>query len=99
MNTYEFSADTRAFLESIPIPLAVYQYIDNQIRPLAVSRAYLELFGYSSCEEAVYGLGTNLYRNVHPDDIARIPTALPRIRRVITILFSGTKGRIRVHTV
>jgi len=24
MNTYEFSADTRAFLESIPIPLAVY---------------------------------------------------------------------------
>ncbi len=72
MNTYEFSADTRAFLESIPIPLAVYQYIDNQIRPLAVSRAYLELFGYSSCEEAVYGLGTNLYRNVHPDDIARM---------------------------
>ena len=72
MDTYEFSADTRDFLESIPIPLAVYQYIDNQIRPLAVSRAYLGLFGYSSCEEAVYGLGTNLYRHVHPDDIVRM---------------------------
>ena len=31
MNTYEFSADTRAFLESIPIPLAVYQYMMNKI--------------------------------------------------------------------
>jgi EAL domain-containing protein (putative c-di-GMP-specific phosphodiesterase class I)/GGDEF domain-containing protein len=71
-NTYEFSADTRAFVENIPIPLAVYQYIRDQIRPLAVSRAYLDLFGYSSCQEALYSLGNDLYRNVHPDDIARM---------------------------
>lgn len=70
MKIYEFSADTRAFIENIPIPIAVYQYVEDQIRPLLVSKAYLELFGYGSCEEAVYGLGRDLYRNVHPDDIA-----------------------------
>lgn len=72
MKTYEFSADTRSFIENIPIPIAVYQYVDEQIKPLLVSKAYLELFGYSSCEEAVYSLATDLYRNVHPDDIPRM---------------------------
>lgn len=72
MKTYEFSADTRAFLENIPIPLAVYQYVEDQIKPLLVSKAYLEFFGYSSCPEAVYDLGRDLYRNVHPDDIPRM---------------------------
>lgn len=72
MKPYEFSADTRAFIENIPIPIAVYQYVEEQIKPLLVSKAYLELFGYSSSEEAVYGLGRDLYRNVHPDDIARM---------------------------
>lgn len=72
MKTYEFSADTRAFLENIPIPLAVYQYVEDQIKPLLVSKTYLEFFGYSSCPEAVYDLGRDLYRNVHPDDIPRM---------------------------
>lgn len=72
MNAYELSAETRTFLENIPIPLAVYQYIGDQIMPLAVSKAYLELFGYGSCQEAVYVLENDLYRNVHPDDIARM---------------------------
>ena len=72
MKTYEFSAETRAFIENIPIPMAVYQYIEDQIKPLLVSRAYLAFFGYDSFQEAIYSLGINLYRNVHPDDIARM---------------------------
>jgi EAL domain-containing protein (putative c-di-GMP-specific phosphodiesterase class I)/GGDEF domain-containing protein len=72
MKTYEFSADTRAFIENIPIPIAVYQYINDQIRPLLVSRAYLELFGYGSTQEAIYSLETDLYRNVHPEDIVKM---------------------------
>lgn len=72
MKTYEFSADTRAFLENIPIPLAVYQYVEDQIKPLLVSKTYLEFFGYGSCPEAVYDLGRDLYRNVHPDDIPKM---------------------------
>lgn len=72
MGTYEISSDTRSFLENIPIPLAVYRYVDDQIKPLLVSKAYLRLFGYDSCQEAVYCLNTDLYRNVHPDDIARM---------------------------
>ena len=39
MKTYEFSAETRAFIENIPIPMAVYQYIEDQIKLLLVSRA------------------------------------------------------------
>lgn len=72
MKTYEFSSETRSFLENIPIPLAIYQYVDDQIKPLLVSRAYLELFGYDSLGEAVYSLNTDLYHNVHPDDIVRM---------------------------
>ncbi|MGO5290572.1 EAL domain-containing protein [Porcincola sp. LCP21S3_C12] len=72
MKVYEFSTDTRTLLENIPAPLAVYQYADDQIKPLLVSKAYLKFFGYSSAQEAVYGLGKDLYRNVHPDDIARM---------------------------
>lgn len=72
MKAYAFSDDTRAFIENVPIPIAVYQYIDEQIKPLLVSKAYLALFGYSSSEEAIYGLGRDLYRNVYPDDIARM---------------------------
>jgi len=72
MKTYHISPDTLSFLENIPIPLAVYQYVDDQIKPLQVSKAYLDLFGYDSIQEAVYGLGGDLYRNVHPDDIARM---------------------------
>lgn len=72
MKTYEFNQDTRSFLESLPIPLAVYQYIDDKIKALLVSNAYLKLFGYGSCEEAVYCLNSDLFRNVHPDDIAEM---------------------------
>ena len=72
MKAYEFSKETRSFLENVPIPLAVYQYVDDQICPLLVSKAYLDLFGYGSCEEAVYGLRTDLYRHVHPEDLARM---------------------------
>lgn len=72
MKTYEISSDTRSFLENIPIPLAVYQYVKDQIKPLLVSKAYLELFGYNNVQEAVYSLNTDLYRNVHPEDITRM---------------------------
>lgn len=72
MGTYKFSSDTQSFLENIPIPLAVYQYVDHQIKPLLVSKAYIKLFGYNSCQEAVYCLNTDLYRNIHPDDIVRM---------------------------
>lgn len=75
MNIYEFTSDTRSFLENLPIPLAVYQYIDDRIRALLVSKAYLNVFGYASCEEAVYRLNTDIYRNVHPEDIARMEKA------------------------
>ena len=64
MGTYKFSSDTQSFLENIPIPLAVYQYVDHQIKPLLVSKAYIKLFGYNSCQEAVYCLNTDLYRNI-----------------------------------
>ena len=72
MGTYKFSSDTQSFLENIPIPLAVYQYVDHQIKPLLVSKAYIKLFGYNSCQEAVYCLNTDLYRNIHPEDIVRM---------------------------
>lgn len=72
---YTFSPETRAFIEHIPIALAIYQYVDGTITPLLVSQAYLALFGHAGFESARYTLRTDLYHNVHPEDIPRMEAA------------------------
>ena len=72
MKTYQFEPDTRAFLEKMPVPVAVYQYLNNRINALVVSEALLRLFGYDSIEEGLFFLNNDMYHDVHPEDLARI---------------------------
>lgn len=78
MKPYTFSPETRAFIEHIPIALAIYQHVDGAAAPLLVSQAYLDLFGHKSFESAVYTLDTDLYHDVHPEDIPRMEASTQR---------------------
>ena len=75
MNRYEFSAEKRSALENLRQAFAVYQFIDKRVVTLLLSDGFLELFGYEDREEAVDDMDNNMYKDTHPDDVARIADA------------------------
>lgn len=72
MERYQFNPEVRAFLEAMPIPFSIYQYLDHQAVALLVSDATVRFFGYDCREEVIQQFNTFLYPNAHPDDVARI---------------------------
>jgi len=74
MKKYCFDASAKALLESVPIPLAVYQFVDKRVVVLALSEGFCRLFGYDF-EEAYFLMDHDMYRDTHPDDKARIANA------------------------
>ncbi|MCR5294688.1 MAG: sensor domain-containing diguanylate cyclase, partial [Lachnospiraceae bacterium] len=75
MEKYIFSAEKRLALESLRQPFAVYQFIDKRIVTLLLSDGFLNLFGYSSREAALYDMDNDMYKDTHPDDVSRIANA------------------------
>ncbi len=68
-------------MESMPVPFAVFQLVDQSIVTLAVSDGFCELVG-SADRAAVYAaMNHDTYRNVHPDDVARVGNAVYRFMR------------------
>lgn len=74
MKKYCFDASAKALLESMPTPLAVYQFVDKRVVALALSVGFCRLFGYD-LEEAYYLMDHGMYRDTHPDYKARIANA------------------------
>lgn len=72
MNMYQLSEPMQKVIEELPIPTAIYQFLNNKVKTIAVSKGFLEVFGLSSYETAVEVMDTNMYRDTYPDDIARI---------------------------
>ena len=70
-----YSDDVRTALESQLQPLAVFQYIDNQVSTVLVSDGFCRLFGYSDREQAVWDMDHDMYKDTHPDDKKRIADA------------------------
>ena len=77
LEKYEYSQEELSFLESSPIPFAIYQFIDKRVAVIALSKGFFELSGYESMgKEAAYSLmNSNMYRDTHPDDLAAIGNA------------------------
>ena len=69
---FEFSSEEKQILEELPSAVGVYQYTDGQIVPVFLSEGFREIFGFNSEEQAVDAVRRDLYRDVHPDDVARI---------------------------
>ena len=72
MEKYVFKEETKAFMESSLIPYAVYQFIDNRVVTLILSDGFCKLFGYDDKAEAYLDMDRDMYRETHPDDVARI---------------------------
>ena len=69
---YIYTADKRAALEKLKQPFAVYQFIDKRVVTILLSDGFCDLFGYTDRDDAVYDMNHNMYKDTHPDDVARI---------------------------
>ncbi|MDO5702175.1 MAG: EAL domain-containing protein [Lachnospiraceae bacterium] len=74
MNKYTYDKETLALIESSCIPCAVYQFVDKRVVTLALSEGFCELFGLER-QEAYKLMDNDMYRDAHPDDVARIADA------------------------
>ena len=72
MEKYEFSKAQMQFFEKDEIPFAIYQLVDKKVVTLAISKGFIELFGYSDFKTAYYEMDNDMYKDAHPDDVARI---------------------------
>ena len=75
MEKYRFSDAERSRLEAARIPMAVYQFIDHRVMTLILSDGFCELFGYTNRTAAYYDMDRDMYREAHPDDVARVSEA------------------------
>lgn len=75
MQKYEFPETEQRTMEASCVPFAVYQFIDQHVQTIALSQGFLDLFGFDDMGEAVRLMDTDMYRDTHPDDRARIADA------------------------
>ncbi|MBR2699578.1 MAG: GGDEF and EAL domain-containing protein [Clostridia bacterium] len=78
MEKYRFSEQEQAMLERLRQPFAVYQFVDRRVVTLALSDGFCKLFGYDDRAEAYYDMDNDMYKDAHPDDVARIANAAIR---------------------
>lgn len=74
MEKYVFNDVEFALLERSCIPFAIYQFIDMRVVALVVSEGFCQQFDFERAE-AYELMNNNMYRDVHPDDVARISDA------------------------
>ena len=72
---YQFNPTEKALLERSPIPQAIYQFIGGRVVTLLLSEGFLRLFGLADRAQAYALMNMDMYRDVHPDDAARIADA------------------------
>ncbi|MCR4998657.1 MAG: EAL domain-containing protein [Lachnospiraceae bacterium] len=72
MQKYHYSKAELKLIEESSIPCAVYQFIDKHVVTIALSDGFCKLLGLSSKEEAYHLMDNDMYRDAHPEDVARI---------------------------
>ncbi|MBQ1509889.1 MAG: EAL domain-containing protein [Selenomonadaceae bacterium] len=72
MEKYEFTKEQMDLIEGLRQPFAVYQLLNKKVVTLALSDGFCRLFGYKDRAQAYYDMDHDMYKNVHPDDAARI---------------------------
>ncbi len=75
MKRYHFDEQLQATYESMQVPFAIYQFINKRIVTIALSDGFCELFGYDDKAQAYHDMDHNMYKDTHPDDMARIEDA------------------------
>ena len=72
MDIIQFDQETRRFLESLPIAIGIYQFIDQKVHTVLLSQGFLDIFGLDDLQGALDLMNSDMYRDAHPDDVARI---------------------------
>ncbi len=75
MERYQYSEQQRSLLENNPVPYAIYQFINKRVVTLILSEGFCELFGYTDMKLAYHDMDHDMYKDTHPDDVARIADA------------------------
>ena len=75
---YHFDKQTQEMMEGLAVPCAVYQFIDRRVVTIALSAGFRRVFGYEDPAQAYHDMDHNMYKDVHPDDTARIANAAIR---------------------
>ena len=57
------------------LPFAVYQFVDKRVVTIALSAGFCELLGYEDRAQAYDDMDHDMYKDTHPDDVARIANA------------------------
>ncbi|MBQ6343340.1 MAG: EAL domain-containing protein [Anaerolineaceae bacterium] len=77
MEKYQYSSAEMALMEQSSIPFAIYQFINKRVVTLVLSQGFLNLFGLER-DEAYPLMDNDMYRDTHPDDVARAANAAYR---------------------
>ena len=72
LKQYEHSKHEKLILEHIKVPFAVYQYVNKRVVALILSDGFCSLFGYDDKNAAYHDMNHDMYKDVHPDDAARL---------------------------
>ena len=103
MDRYKFPEVHQKLLESIQVPFAIYQFVNQRVATIVVSDGFLKLLGYEDRTRAYYDMEQNMYRNTHPDDVARVADAAIRFAReggdYDVIYRSRTDGNPEYHII
>ena len=104
MTKFKFEPSVLKLIEESCIPMAVYQFINKRVATVAISKAAAEMFGCASLEEAYNLMDNNMYRDVHPDDVARISDEAIRFAKEdgiydVTYRAKGKTGYYILHAI
>ncbi len=78
MERYRFTSEQQKLMEGMRQPFAVYQFIERKVVTLVLSDGFCRLFGYEDRGKAYYDMDHDMYKDAHPDDVARIANAAVR---------------------
>ncbi len=78
MEKFRYESNELTIMENSAIPFAVYQMVDNRVVTIVLSKGLIDLFGFDDPDEAYYMMDNDMYRDTHPDDVARIADAAIR---------------------
>ena len=65
----------------MPAPTAFFQLVDKRVVTIAVSDGFCDLVGSKDREKVYAAMDHDTYRNVHPDDVARLGNAVYRFMK------------------
>ncbi len=74
MGRYEFSESEKKTLEMLNVPMVIYQVIDKRVVTLLVTNGMCSLMSMPR-DEIIELFDTDMYRDTHPDDKARVADA------------------------